>query len=177
MSEVPLWRKGLLGGRTGTASLSTSTRLSTWEKWVDPSEAELVPPFEPSLDALSLRPDVISSIKIFSLVLANGMVGTMGTRFVGRAELHNQLVNLRKVGRSLLGPVVPSFRTLSRRLKLTVRRHKFNTDSLSGGGSSRRSRMPTRQRTTTLSSKVNLPHPINFRALCGANSVTEPSNF
>jgi len=31
----------------------------------------------------------------------------------------------------LLGPVVPSFRALSGRLKFTVRRHKFNQDSLS----------------------------------------------
>ena len=30
------------------------------------------------------------------------------------------------------GPVVPSFRALSGRLKFTVRRHKFNKDSLSG---------------------------------------------
>ena len=32
---------------------------------------------------------------------------------------------------SLLGPVDPSFRALSGRLKFTVRRHKFNKDSLS----------------------------------------------
>ena len=32
------------------------------------------------------------------------------------------------------GPVVPSFRALSGRLKFTVRRHKFNKDSLSGAG-------------------------------------------
>ena len=31
---------------------------------------------------------------------------------------------------NLLGPVVPSFRALSRCLKLTVRRYKFNADSL-----------------------------------------------
>jgi len=31
---------------------------------------------------------------------------------------------------SLLGPVDPSFRVLSGRLKFTVRRHKFNNDSL-----------------------------------------------
>jgi len=35
-----------------------------------------------------------------------------------------------RVSSSLLGPVVPSFRALSGRLKFTVRRHKFNTDSL-----------------------------------------------
>ena len=29
--------------------------------------------------------------------------------------------------------------------------------------------------TTTLSSEVNLPHGINFGALCGANMVTFPS--
>ena len=34
---------------------------------------------------------------------------------------------------SLLGPVVPSFRALSRRLKFTVRRYKFNKDSLLRG--------------------------------------------
>ena len=32
---------------------------------------------------------------------------------------------------SLLGPVVPSFRALSGRLKFTIRRHKFNKDLLS----------------------------------------------
>jgi len=31
--------------------------------------------------------------------------------------------------------------------------------------------------TTTLSSKVNLHHAINFRALCGANLVTYPADF
>ena len=34
---------------------------------------------------------------------------------------------------SLLGPVDPSFRALSGCLKFTVRRHKFNKDSLHGG--------------------------------------------
>ena len=33
-----------------------------------------------------------------------------------------------------VGPVVPSFRALSGRLKLTVRRHKSNKDSLSAQG-------------------------------------------
>jgi len=33
---------------------------------------------------------------------------------------------------SLLGPVDPPFRALSGRLKLTIRRHKFNKDSLCG---------------------------------------------
>ena len=36
---------------------------------------------------------------------------------------------LNDVSSSLLGPVDPSFRALSGRLKLTVRRHTFNTDS------------------------------------------------
>ena len=31
--------------------------------------------------------------------------------------------------------------------------------------------------STTLASKVNLPHAINFRALCGANLVTYPADF
>ena len=31
--------------------------------------------------------------------------------------------------------------------------------------------------TTTLSAKVNLPHGINFRALCGANLVTSSLKF
>ena len=35
------------------------------------------------------------------------------------------------VSSSLPGPVVPSFRALSGRLKFTARRHKFNQDSLS----------------------------------------------
>ena len=34
---------------------------------------------------------------------------------------------------SPLGPIYPSFRAFSGRLKLTVRRHKFNKDSLSTG--------------------------------------------
>ena len=33
------------------------------------------------------------------------------------------------------------------------------------------------QRSTTLSSQVNLPHAINFRAVCGANLVTLRSKF
>jgi len=36
-----------------------------------------------------------------------------------------------RVSSSLLGPLDPSFRALSGRLKFTVRRHKFNNDSLS----------------------------------------------
>ena len=36
-----------------------------------------------------------------------------------------------RISSSLLGPVVPSFRALARRLKFTVRRHKFTEDSLS----------------------------------------------
>jgi hypothetical protein len=39
------------------------------------------------------------------------------------------------VSSSLLGPVDPSFRALSGRLKLTVRRHKFNNSSFSFGRS------------------------------------------
>ena len=38
---------------------------------------------------------------------------------------------------SLLGPVDPSFRALSGRLKFTVQRHKFNIDSLSCGADGR----------------------------------------
>ena len=38
-----------------------------------------------------------------------------------------------RVSSSLVGPVVPSFRALSGRLKCTVRRHKFNEDSLVQG--------------------------------------------
>ena len=39
-----------------------------------------------------------------------------------------------RVWSSLLGAVDPSFRALSGRLKFTVRRHKFNKDSLVQGG-------------------------------------------
>jgi len=42
-----------------------------------------------------------------------------------------QKQQVHRVSSSLLGPVDPSFRALSGRLKLTARRHKFNTDSLS----------------------------------------------
>ena len=38
-----------------------------------------------------------------------------------------------RVSSSRLGPADPSFRALSGRLKLTVRHHKFNKDSLCGG--------------------------------------------
>jgi len=38
---------------------------------------------------------------------------------------------LHRVSSSILGPVDPSFRALSGRLKFTVRRHEFNNDSLS----------------------------------------------
>ena len=43
---------------------------------------------------------------------------------------------LYRVSSDLLGPINPSFRAISGRLKFTVRRHKFNQDSLSleGGG-------------------------------------------
>ena len=37
---------------------------------------------------------------------------------------------LHRVSSRLLGPVDPSLRALSGRLKFTVRRHKFNNDSL-----------------------------------------------
>ena len=42
--------------------------------------------------------------------------------------------DVHRVSSSPLGPVVPSFRALAGRLKFTVRRHKFNTDSLSSRG-------------------------------------------
>ena len=35
----------------------------------------------------------------------------------------------------------------------------------------------TTRRNSTLSSKVNLPHAINFTAKCGANRVTHPSDI
>jgi len=38
-----------------------------------------------------------------------------------------------RVSLSRVGPVDPAFRALSGRLKFTVRRHKFNKDSLSRG--------------------------------------------
>ena len=40
-----------------------------------------------------------------------------------------------RVSSSLLGPVVPSFRALSSRLKFTARRYEFNEDSVSSGRS------------------------------------------
>ena len=43
------------------------------------------------------------------------------------------LPSAHRVSSSLLGPVVPSFRALSGRLNFTVRRHKFNKDSLPFG--------------------------------------------
>ena len=47
------------------------------------------------------------------------------------------------VSPSLLGPVDPSVRNLSGRLKFTVRRHKFNTDSLIGFPAGQPTREPT----------------------------------
>ena len=95
--------------------------------------------FEPSLDALSLRPDVVSSIKIISSK-GSGCRGcwrshsplqnlsfslSMSSRSTSRAGL-----GTRGQGSSLLGPLDPSFRALSGRLKFTVRRHEFNKDPL-----------------------------------------------
>ena len=58
-------------------------------------------------------------------------------RSLSRNPIHssNRNLGLRgdggwKVSPSLVGPVDPSFRALSGRLKFTVRRHKFNTDSI-----------------------------------------------
>ena len=48
-----------------------------------------------------------------------------GWSFIRRLE------GVHRVSLSLLGPVDPSFRALSGRLKFTVRRHKFNKDSFS----------------------------------------------
>ena len=47
------------------------------------------------------------------------------TEFVRRRKV------VHRVSSSLLGPVDPSLRALYGRLKFTVRRHKFNKDSLS----------------------------------------------
>ena len=58
-----------------------------------------------------------------------------GTTKLGNQHIGLSVVHL--VSSSLSGPVVPSFRALSGRLKLTARRHKFNQDSLPsvrGGG-------------------------------------------
>jgi len=44
-----------------------------------------------------------------------------------------------------LGPVAPSFRALSGRLKFTVRRHKFNKDSLLWGPGQTHKPNPTPQ--------------------------------
>jgi len=48
-----------------------------------------------------------------------------------------------RVSSSPLGPVDPSFRALSGRLKFTARRHKLNKDSLSGGGGESGPLMPS----------------------------------
>ena len=50
---------------------------------------------------------------------------------VESSQLCSSIVH--RVSSSLLGPVVPSFRALSGCLRFTVRRHKFNKDSLSDG--------------------------------------------
>ena len=58
----------------------------------------------------------------------------------GSFPLHSRRIRTRQLSSnldgqlsSLLGPVDPSFRALSGRLKFTVRRHKFNKDFLSLG--------------------------------------------
>ena len=43
---------------------------------------------------------------------------------------HNSVLASNQSKLQLLGPVVPSFRALTGRLKFTVRRHKFNKGSL-----------------------------------------------
>jgi len=60
-------------------------------------------------------------------------------RALARARLPGRDVLRRRPGCTLrlLGPVVSSFRALSRRLKLTVRRHNFNEDSRHSADGSR----------------------------------------
>ena len=58
------------------------------------------------------------------------------TRASGRCESGGgagwrRLYVVHRASSSLLGPVVSSFRALSGRLKITVRRHTFNKDSFS----------------------------------------------
>jgi len=54
-----------------------------------------------------------------------------GVVIVSNRLLTRHSWRLEGVSSSLLGPVDPSFRALSGRLKFTVRRHKFNKDSFS----------------------------------------------
>ena len=51
----------------------------------------------------------------------------------GSLNFLRRLEVIHRVLSRLVGPVVPSFRALYGRLKLTVRRHKFNEDSLCVG--------------------------------------------
>ena len=53
---------------------------------------------------------------------------------VDRLRLLGARPGSHRVSSSLLGPVDSSFRAFSGRLKFTVRRHKFNKDSLSSQG-------------------------------------------
>ena len=91
--------------------------------------------FEPSLDALSLRSDVISSIKILSF-------------FIKLTHTTASMEPCGEGGPDVIAPIEPalyceplglpqqhplavcSFRAPSGRLKLTARRHTFNKDSL-----------------------------------------------
>jgi len=62
------------------------------------------------------------------------MIANMRSRsgtLISEVPLHRYDVH--RVPSSLVGPVDPSFRALSGRLEFTVRRHKFNKDSLVRG--------------------------------------------
>ena len=48
-------------------------------------------------------------------------------------KMNGRLQILHRLSSSLLGPVDPSFRALSGRLQIAVRRHKFNQDYISLG--------------------------------------------
>ena len=99
--------------------------------------------FEPSLAALSQRSDVISSIKILSL-RTRGPHQVLSRNFICLQRLRaktmlaqetrgcqRQQVSLFIMHRQrLFVSLVPSSRALSGHFKFTVRRHKFNEDSL-----------------------------------------------
>ena len=71
------------------------------------------------------------------------------------------------LGQSLLGPVDPSFQVLSGRLKFTVRRHKFNKDSLSRVHHSDHSDLPTYHVTTHPPTHASTTTSCSFTLTCG----------
>ena len=73
----------------------------------------------------------VSDLRLRASGLALGsQISGVGSRFSGLGcRVQERGDPLDRVSSSLLGPVDPSFRALSGRIKLTVRRHEFDKES------------------------------------------------